>query len=226
MSNGNGGGPTTTTQVYKVELPSGGPLHLQSDEEVELWSKSHARYIEDYQLTKLNDLVLLGAILQQQVIVFRAQRRINGMKPEIDGNGLPTGRYIMEELDADQMSAAVSMMTKATQEITRIEKALGIDKVTRESGGAHSLDQYLRTLKSAAHLRGVHITKRTLAYEKFVNELRWRIRGLRNWDAEDRSYHNLTPETVLDWCWEQLTGLEQVDKDFAREKGKLFVGKL
>lgn len=224
MNSTNGG--AAVAQVFEAELPSGGKLHLQSDEEVELWTNSHQRYIEDYQLTKLNDLVLLGAILQQQVIVFRAQRKMNGMKPELDANQLPTGRYVMEELDGDDMAGAVSMMTKATQEITRIEKALGIDKVTRESGGAHTLDQYLRILKSAAHLRGIHISKRTLAYEKFVNELRWRIRGLRNWDAEDRSYHNLTPETVLEWCWEQLAELEQVDKDFAREKGKLFVGRL
>lgn len=218
--------PPPASPVYEVELPSGGKLHLQSEEEVELWTNSHERYIEDYQLAKLNDLVLLGAILQQQVIVFRAQRSMNGMVPELDANQLPTGRYIMKQVDPADQGDYIAMMNKAAAEITRIEKALGIDKVTRESGGAHTLEQYLRTLKRAAHQRAIHISRRTLAYEKFVNELRWRLRGLRNWDAEDRAYHDLTPEKVLDWCWEQLTELEQADKDYAREKGKLFVGKL
>jgi hypothetical protein len=53
--------------------------------------------------------------------------------------------------------------------VTRIEKVLGIDKVGRESGSAHTLANYLKTLKDAAHARGIHISKRVIAYEEFVN---------------------------------------------------------
>jgi hypothetical protein len=62
-------------------------MWLQSDEEVELWKLSHERYVEDYQLAKTNDLVLLGAILQQQITMFRAQRKMNGMEPEMTRQG-------------------------------------------------------------------------------------------------------------------------------------------
>jgi hypothetical protein len=211
---------------FEVELPAGGTMFLQSAEEVELWNRSHERYIEDYHLTKTNDLVLVGAILQQQVTLFRAQRRLNGLEPELDNAGVPTGRYRQVPLDADETDKYLSMMTKATEQIQKVEKALGIDKVTRESGGAVTVQQYLRTLKGAAHKRGVHISKRVIAYEGFVNDLRWRIRVLQNADAEDRAYHDISGEKIIAWADGELKKLEQVDKDFAAEYGKVFAGKL
>lgn len=226
MSGGAPPGTMIVSQAFEVELPSGGKLWLQSDEEVDLWEKSSERYRDDYHLAKLNDLVLLGAILQQQVIMFRAQRLLNGMEPETDAQGLPTGRYVQKQLDAEEMGAGIAMLNRASAEVTRLEKTLGIDKVGRESGGAHTLDNFLRTLKSAAHERGIHITERTLKYEEFCNQLRWRLRLLRNGDAEDRAYHDLTPEKLLDWCFNELKALEEVDKKFANQKGKLYVGKL
>lgn len=226
MSNNNGQPTTVIPGDFEVDLPAGGRLWLQSDEEVELWTTSSDRYIDDYQLAKTNDLVLLGAILQQQIVMFRAQRLMNGMEPEIDGQGLPTGKYIMKQLDPDEMASATNMLNKASGEVTRIEKVLGIDKVGRESGSAHTLANYLKTVKDAAHARGIHISKRVIAYEEFVNGLRWRLRLMRNGDAEDRAYHDLTPDKLMEWAWTELQQLEQVDKDFAKEYGKLFVGKL
>jgi hypothetical protein len=213
--------------IFEVELPGGiGKLHVRSVEEVEIWDNSMERYKEDYQLTKQNDLVLLGVILQNQLIVYREQTAMNGMKQEVDASGIPTGNWQLVDVDGDEMAAHMTVLNKAAAEITRVEKVLGIDKATRESGGAYTVENYLRTLKRAGHARGIHISKRALAYEEFANQLRWRLRGLKNWDAEDRAYHKLTPETVLDWCREELSALEEIDKKFAREVGKLYIGKL
>lgn len=211
---------------FEVELPGGGMMYLQSAEEVELWRKSSAKYVEDYHLTKMNDLVLVGAILQQQVTLFRAQRNLNGMKPELDNAGVPTGRYVQAEVDADDVNAYMRILNTAADQIQKIEKSLGIDKVTREAGGTVSVSNYLMTLKKAAHERGIHISKRVIRSEGFINDLRWRLRVLYNADAEDRAYHNITPDAILEWCNEQLVELEDIDKRFAREKGKVFVGKL
>jgi hypothetical protein len=49
---------------------------------------------------------------------------------------------------------------------------------------------------------------------------------MRNGDAEDRAYHDLTPDKLIEWAWQQLQELEQIDKDFAKEYGKVFVGRL
>lgn len=211
---------------FEVQLPAGGIMYLQSPEEVDLWTRSADRYIEDYHLTKTNDLVLLGAILQQQVILFRAQRKLNGMEPEVDAAGVPTGRYKVVQPDSDEVQGLTRILNTATGEIRSIEKALGIDKVTRESGGQVSVSNYLRTLKKAAHERGIHISKRFIAYEKFCNELRTMLRMFHNLDAEDRAYHNLTEEKILLWAKDELAKLEEVDKKFANEKGKLYAGRL
>lgn len=218
--------PPIGISAFEVELPAGGKMWLESAEEVELWQTSSKRYIEDYHLSKTNDLVLLGAIIQHQLETFRSQRRLNGLEAERDANGIPTGRYIKTTLDSDERDKAMRRLNSATGEIRTIEKALGIDKVSREAGGQVSVSNYLRTLKKAAHDRGIHISKRLLAYEKFCNDLRWRLRVIHNTDAEDRAYHDLTPEKLLKWAEDELKGLEQIDKNFARDVGKVYIGKL
>jgi hypothetical protein len=82
------------------------------------------------------------------------------------------------------------------------------------------------TLKLAANAYGVHISKRTKEYEAFAMALRTKLRILANADAEDKAYEEISEEKVLEWARQQLAHLEQVDKDFANEKGKLVVGKL
>lgn len=217
--------PPPAPPQHEVQLPAGGLMYLQTPEEVDLWTKSADRYIEDYHLTKTNDLVLLGAILQQQVILFRAQRKLNGMEPEVDAANVPTGRYKVVQPDSDEVAGLTRVLNTATKEIRDIEKALGIDKVTRESGGQVSVSNYLTTLKRAAHARGIHVSRRFLAYEAFANELRTMLRMMTNLDAEDRAYHNLTEEKLLQWCRDQLAALEEKDKEFAHEF-KLYAGRL
>lgn len=210
---------------FEVELPAGGSLLLHSLEEVDLWEESAKRYVQDYQLTQQNDLLLLGAILSQQLAMFRAQQRMNGMTPELDGKGAPTGQYVRKELKVADMGAAQSTIVKASTEIRELEKALGIDKKTREAGGAHNVQNYVQTLKAAARQYGVHLSKRMQKYELMAMEARWRIRLLRNGDAEDRRYHGITEQKVIDWLEEQLVELEKADQEFAREKHRVFIGR-
>jgi hypothetical protein len=210
---------------FSVDLPAGGRLLLHSLEEVDLWEESAKRYMQDYQLNQQNDLLLLGAILSQQLAMFRAQQRMNGMKPKVDDKGVPTGEYIRSELKVNEMGAAQSTIVKASTEIRELEKALGIDKKTREAGGAHTIQNYVGTLKSAARQYGIHLSTRMRAYEKVMMDARWRLRLMRNGDPEDRSYHQLTPQNVCDWLEDELRKLEQVDKEYAKEKHAVFVGR-
>lgn len=211
---------------FRVDLPAGGSLLLNSIEEVELWEESSRRYRQDYQLTQQNDLLLLGAILSQQLAMFRAQQRMNGMAPRLNERGQPTGEYERKELKVSEMSAAQSTIVKASTEIRELEKVLGIDKKTREAGGAHTVQSYVSTLKQAARQYGIHLSKRMQAYEKVCMETRWRLRLLRNGDAEDRHYHNLSAQTICDWLDGQLAELEELDKQHAKEKHAVYMGRL
>jgi hypothetical protein len=74
---------------YVVELPGGGTIHLQSEEEVDRWNTLSESYQRDYKLTKINDLTQLGSLLQQHISMYRAQVGLSGMKQEYDEEGLP-----------------------------------------------------------------------------------------------------------------------------------------
>lgn len=190
---------------FMVDLPAGGRLELNDADEVELWEESAKRYIEDYGLVKANDLMLLGAILSQAIAMYRAQRELN---------------------DPKKASSGQNTIIKAAEEIRALEKALGIDKKSREAGGQHTVGSYVQNLKAAAHSKGVHIATRVKKYEAFVMELRWKVRLLRNGDDEDKTYHGLTEESVIAWAEQQMAELEEHDRKFAHEKARVFVGRL
>lgn len=211
---------------FKVELPGGGELHLQSVEEQNLWESTNERYQEEYTLEKPNDLVLLGVILSQQISLFRAQQRLNGMEAALDNNGVPTGSYNRVEVKPADMAKYQKMIQIAATEMRELEKTLGIDKKTREAGGQHTVATYLTELKLAANQYGVHISRRVKEYEQFVMDLRWRLRLLKNGDEEDRAYHGISEEKVLEWAEGRLLELEEIDKKFATERGKVWVGRL
>jgi hypothetical protein len=195
-------------QDLTVELPGGGVLTLETAQEVELWNTSAARYLEDYAITKQNDKTLLGSVLIQQLIMYRAQIAI--AKP-----GAKKGNFQKQ-------------VTDASTEIRDIEKALGIDKKAREAGGQHTIASYLTILKRAAHAKGIKISERVKAYEEFAMEMRWRIRLLRNGDSEDRQYHpdTISEKTLVAWAEKELAALEAKDKAWARDKGAVFVGQI
>lgn len=201
----NAAAKKTTKGALEVDLPAGGRLTLQDAAEVDYWQRNAARYVQDYGIIKANDLVLLGAILSQGIAMYRAQQLL---------------------ADPKAASNASNIIAKTSEQITLLEKQLGIDRKTREAGGQHTTADYVTRLKRAAHAKGVRISARTKEYEAFVMELRWKLRLLRNGDDEDRTYHNLSPETILAWAENELAALEARDKKWAHEVGKVFVGKL
>lgn len=191
---------------FEVDLPVGGArLSLKTADEVSLWTDMHQRYLTDYGLSKANDLILLGAILSQNVAMFRAQLDLG---------------------DPKKAPAAITMIGKAAEQIRDLEKALGIDKKTREAGGQHTVADYVTRLKRAAHEKGVHISERVKRYEAFAMECRWKLRLLRNGDEEDRAYHNLSEKAIIEWMEQELAKIEEADKKWSKDVGKVFVGKL
>lgn len=213
--------------LFEVNLPAGGKLVLHTQDEVDMWEQAAEKYTKEYRLTKPNDLVLLGAILTHNLALYRAQQQINGMEPEFDPQGLPTGRYVkIQSQKGAERTSAQKITIEASKEIRELEKALGIDKKTRESGGAHNVADYIEKLKLAAHNYGVHISKRMKKYEAVMMEARWKIRLLRNGDPEDRKEHNLSDASIVDWLEQELKVIEEMDRQFAKDKGKVFLGKL
>ncbi len=216
--------PEQDLNMFEVKLPAGGKMHLRDREEVDLWVTLSKKYQRDYRLVKVNDLTMLGTLLLQHLAMFRAQREMSGVQWQEHPDGSPKLAAI--EVKPARMTALGEVVQRASKEIREIERAMGIDAKTRAQQGTQTIPDYLARLKRFGREMGIHISKRTHAYELFVNELRWRVRLAQNGDAEDRAYHEATPDQILKWCREQLEVLEQVDRDFAHEKNKLVVGKI
>ena len=199
--NGQPGPPPE--QQFEVERPAGGVVYLGSAAEAKMYESSREALIEEYGFHRRNDLVNLGALLMQEVVLYRAETDLQ---------------------DETKAPAAQSRMLKAGEEIARLEKALGIDKKTRDAGGVHTLDAWLANLKRAGREHGIHIAERTKWVEGFINELSWKVRLLKNGDAEDRAQEGLSEQTVIDWIEQQLAEFEDNEKKWAHEVGKVFVG--
>lgn len=215
------------TGGYEVILPAGGKIVLKTPDEVEMVKQLADRYKKDFQLTKLNDLMHLNVILQHSITMYRAQTVLNGMEAEKDEDGRPTGRYVEVELSSTEQKQAQERLVKASEQISKIEQQLGIDKKTRESAkGQGGLNDYVSELKLAGHEYGVHIVKRIKMMEGLVNELSWRIRILRNGDAEDRAHHGITPDTIIELAEKGIAKIQEQDREYANEVGKLYLGKL
>lgn len=190
---------------FEVNLPGGGSLNLNTSDEVVMWNETRDRYIKDFKVQKQNDLMQLGSILSLALMQYRAQREL---------------------ADPKKAAGAVAMIEKCAEGIRKGEKALGIDRATREKGGTHNVHDYLTNLKKAAYMKGVHLSDRVKAYEAMAMDVRWKIRLLRNGDAEDKAYHGISETSIVAGLEKELARLEELDKVWARERGAIWVGKL
>jgi len=188
-----------------VDLPGGGQLTLLSPDEVTMWRETSKRYQKDYKLVKQNDLVQLGAILAQALALYRAQKGLS---------------------DPKQAATAQAMITSAAEQIRKGEKALGLDRVTREKGGQQTVADYITRLKKAGYEKGIRISERVTSFEAFNKELEWKLRILANGDTEDKAHHGLTEKTVCSWARGELAKIAEADKKWSKEKGAIWTGTL
>lgn len=215
------------TPDYSVELPGGGAhIPLQSSEEVDRWSTLEAAYRDQYSLGKINDLTNLGTLLVQQINLYRAQLGLSGRVPRTDEDGLATGDYEQRVLRTAEIRNYQDQITNASKEIREIERAMGIDKKSRDQAGDESLKSWLVQMKARAHRYGLHVSKRVHAYEEFCMELRWRLRLNEVGDAEDKHYEECSADQIATWARQRLAELEQADREFAQEEGALVLGRM
>lgn len=191
---------------FDVELPgTGATIPLNTSDEVVLWEDTAKRYISDFRLTKTSDLIALGAILTHVIALYRAQ---------------------LDLADPKKQNSASERVGTAAENIRKAEKALGIDKASRDRGGQQSTLDYVKEMKAAGYAKGVRISERVKAYEAFNMELKWKLRILHGGDEEDRAHHRLTPKSICEWAGRELAKIEEADKEWAKEKGAIWVGKL
>lgn len=225
MSN-QAGGLAQPPVNFEVEMPGGGRMTLQTIAEVEVFEDAREAYLRDFQISHHSDKLAIGSLLLMHLEIFRNQQRLNGMEPELGPNDVPTGRYVATQVNRTEKQAVLSVLLKMQAEIRDAEKALGVDKKTRDSGGQYDTKAYVAALRDGAGEWGLHLSRRYMAYDAFARALRVRLRMLDTLDPEDLQHENITEATILSYCRASLTKLEEADKKFAHEKGRLIVGKV
>lgn len=218
------GGMAAAPMNFEVDLPAGGKLPLQTIEEVDVYEEARDSYLRDFRIQHHSDKLAVGSLLMMHLEVFRNQQRLNGMEAELDANGVPTGRYVKAQMKQQDKTAALSVLLKVQEEIRSAEKALGVDKKTRDAGGQYDTKAYVDAMKDAANQYGVHLSRRYQAYDAFVRALRVKIKMLDTLDAEDLQHENISVDTIQSFIRASLDRLEEADKKFAHEKGRLIVG--
>jgi hypothetical protein len=226
VSSNAGQGMSQAPSNFEVDLPGGGKLPLQTIDEVDVFEESRDRYLHDYAIKNQSDRLAVNHMLILTLEAFRASQRINGMEPELDPSGVPTGRYKTAKVSGQERAASLNVLIKTRESIADTEKSLGIDKRTRDQGGQYDVATYIEGAKKGAREFGIHLSKRYVAYVTFVKALRTQMRMLRNLDGEDLAEMRMSPETVLEWAWNELDKLDEADKKFAHEKGRLIVGRV
>ena len=214
----------TPLLLHEAALPGGGSIALTNPREKVFFDEKRKMYSKEYPLTKPNDLSRLGQLLTLELVAHRMTQRMMGQVMLFDSAGAPTGRF--EAVAEEEITSITDRLPKIQKEIRDLEKALRTDKQAREGEGTHDIRSYFETLKRAAFDYEVHLSDRYKAYDEVVNELRWKIRILRNADQEDRDYHHISEESIIKYIEDELLRLELLDIEFAADKQSLWVGKL
>jgi len=214
-----------TRKIYTVDQPDGGQVHLQTPSEVSYYEKLRDQYQGEYEVEAPNDLARLSQLLTLELTIYRKQQRMLGAVVYYDDQGNMAG---WEEVSSAEQAQIADSLPKLQAEVRNLEKALKLDRSTREGTGEGEIRRYMETLKGAANDYKIHLSERYTKFDEFVSELRWRLRVLRLPEEmeDDKKYHNISQETVIEFCEQQLRELEELDKEFAKNKQSLWVGQI
>lgn len=205
------------------ELPGGGTVTLMNIGEVNYFETIKSRYLDEFPLTKPNDLSRMSQLIMAELTAYRLMQDAAGQRAQYDAAGNLIGLAVVDPIERD---FAMTNLPKVQDEIRKLENALRIDKKTREGSGQHEVKNYIENLKSAAAEYGVHLSERYTYYDETMNELSWMLRVLDNADKEDRDYHKVSEEGILKYVRERLSAKEQMDIDFAKAKQSVWVGSI
>lgn len=195
-----------------VELPTGNPLTVASEEEEDFVTDLVARYSEQLAFTTIADLTDLDRLIELELISKRWNQSL-----------LNTSERQM----VDQLALG-DKAYKVSAEIRQLKKLLGIDRTTREkSRGDGTVPQWMSRILTAAKAFGVHREQQLDKALELANQLiaLWTVRENSSPD-ELRSLH-LTDEDIFDWIRDVfIPEFQAVDAHFMEHDQRYWVRQL
>lgn len=195
-------------EVFGTVSPSGAPVPLMTQDEVDFYNDKSNRYQSDNKFSNVSDLLELDRVLLHELMCFRwGQWMLAG---GLDYNGNPA-------LKLEQM---VQLYSK---EIRDLKSSLGVDKKSRDaSKGANAAD-FIHNLTLRAKEFGIHRNEQVIKAYTLWKELQGFITLHVNSNEAERSEFNCRESDVIAWIQEKCLEFDEIDELFRKEKQQYWI---
>lgn len=199
------------SQQVAVTTPAGASVTVMNQDEADYYNEVATRYQADNKFSNISDILELDRILTMELMCYRWSLWI------LTGHDY-TGRRI----NPTEVQKSIETYSK---EIRGIKKDLGIDKSTRDKGGAESVGEYIENLRVRAREFGITRNKQAVRAITLLMQLRALITLYDNSTESERKEFNVTAEELFQWIREQFEEFEEIDKAL-RENQKYWIREL
>jgi len=200
-----------TSQHVAVTTPAGASVTVMNQDEADYYNQVAARYQSDNKFSNISDILELDRILTMELMCYRWSLWI-----------LTGQDYTGRSVNPTEVQKSIETYSK---EIRGIKKDLGIDKSTRDKGGAESLADYIENLRVRAREFGITRNKQAVRAITLLMQIRALITLYDNSTQSERKEFNVTAEELFDWIKQQFDEFEEIDKAL-RENQKYWVQEL
>lgn len=202
----------TERETFYATSPSGSPVPLLCQQEVEFYTSNVDRYESHYSLSNISDLLELDRVLLHELMVHRwGQWVLNG---GLDYHGNPV------DIDLNKN------IREYSKEIRDLKSGLGIDKKTRELSKGGNTANFINTLLLRAEEFGYHRNEQVIeAYTRW-KELQGLLTLHKNCTPSERSQFKCREIDIMEFIEEKAASLDLIDEKFREEKQRYWIREL
>ena len=193
----------TEADLIEVELPSGNPFEVLTDEEADYVERLVTEYTSAFEFTNISDIQDLDRIIFLELHVYRWSRWSSR-----------TINYAGEKVDQVDLQRRVKDFSG---ELRQLKRNMGVDAVTRDKAkGEGSIPHFIATLRTRARIFGVHRETQLDRALELTNQLIGLVTVWKNCiDDEERRQLHHTTEDVIGWLLEvYMPEYQEIDAHF------------
>lgn len=197
-------------ETYMTESPSGSPVPLMTQNEVDFYNDKRTRYMTDNKFTNVSDLLELDRVLLHELMCFRWGQWMLLGGVDYDGN---------PQLKLENM---VQLYSK---EIRDLKASLGVDKKSRDANKGLNTADFFEKLKLRAEEFGIHRDEQIIKSYTLWKELQGLYTLFKNSTQAERSEFKCHEKDIFAWLEEKFLEFDAIDAAF-RKNQKMWVREL
>ena len=198
----------------EATLPSGAVIFVGSGKDKETLEYHSERIMSQHKFSNPFDLKNVDQIVQNGALAEKYNAQIRALS-----SGSSDGSY------SGDISSLQKRLVELTDSTLRIEKSLGIDRATRESGRGEDLSTWVGKLLDRAEAFGVKRNKEAVEAVEWVNEVISKAQLWNQTNDDERQVMRANAEEILMYILEVVEpAFTEIDKKFREEEQKYWIG--